>query len=99
MCSLHIDGHAHGPGQAATTCQIYMRKFKDGATITIEPWRSEMCIRDRVYKLDDIDFKPTSPAGYGFAVLHDDVEHLVTGIALHRAGGDLLVAVSYTHLM
>ena len=40
MCSLHIDGHAHGPGQAATTCQIYMRKFKDGATITIEPWRS-----------------------------------------------------------
>ena len=36
MCSLHIDGHAHGPGQAATTCQIYMRKFKDGATITIK---------------------------------------------------------------
>ena len=40
MCSLHIDGHAHGPSQGATTCQIYMRKFKDGATITIEPWRS-----------------------------------------------------------
>ena len=40
MCSLHIDGHAHGPSQAVTTCQIYMRKFKDGATITIEPWRS-----------------------------------------------------------
>ena len=35
MCSLHIDGHAHGPSQAVTTCQIYMRKFKDGATITI----------------------------------------------------------------
>ena len=40
MCSLHIDGRAHGPGKAATTCQIYMRKFKDGATIVIEPWRS-----------------------------------------------------------
>ena len=40
MCSLHINGLAHGPGQAATTCQIYMRKFKDGDTITIEPWRS-----------------------------------------------------------
>lgn len=40
MCSLHIDGRAHGPGDGATTCQIYMRKFKDGATITIEPWRS-----------------------------------------------------------
>jgi len=38
MCSLHIDGQAHGPSQGATTCQIYMRKFKDGATITIEPW-------------------------------------------------------------
>ena len=37
---LHIDGQAHGPSQGATTCQIYMRKFKDGATITIEPWRS-----------------------------------------------------------
>ena len=40
MCSLHIDGHAHGPSQAVTTCQIYMRQFKDGETITIEPWRS-----------------------------------------------------------
>ena len=40
MCSLHINGRAHGPGTAATTCQIYMRKFKDGETIVIEPWRS-----------------------------------------------------------
>ena len=40
MCSLHINGRAHGPGNAATTCQIYMRKFKDGETIVIEPWRS-----------------------------------------------------------
>ena len=38
MCSLHINGHAHGPSQAVTTCQMYMRKFKDGSTITIEPW-------------------------------------------------------------
>mgnify|MGYP000797840693 CR=1 FL=1 len=41
MCSLHIDGHAHGPGQAATTCQIYMRKFKDGDTVWIEPFRAK----------------------------------------------------------
>ena len=40
MCSLHINGHAHGPSQAVTTCQMYMRKFADGSTITIEPWRS-----------------------------------------------------------
>jgi succinate dehydrogenase / fumarate reductase iron-sulfur subunit len=50
MCSLHIDGHAHGPSQAVTTCQIYMRQFKDGATITVEPWRSAAfpVIRDLV---------------------------------------------------
>ncbi|MCD8262456.1 MAG: succinate dehydrogenase/fumarate reductase iron-sulfur subunit [Bacteroides sp.] len=40
MCSLYINGRPHGPGQGATTCQIYMRRFNDGDTITIEPWRS-----------------------------------------------------------
>ncbi len=40
MCSLHINGHAHGPEQAVTTCQLYMRRFKDGDVITVEPWRS-----------------------------------------------------------
>ncbi len=40
MCSLHINGHAHGPDEEITTCQLHMRKFKDGDTITIEPWRS-----------------------------------------------------------
>ena len=40
MCSLHINGHAHGPDEDITTCQLHMRKFHDGETITIEPWRS-----------------------------------------------------------
>ncbi|MCD7931333.1 MAG: succinate dehydrogenase/fumarate reductase iron-sulfur subunit [Tannerellaceae bacterium] len=40
MCSLYIDGHPHGPDESITTCQLHMRKFDDGATITIEPWRS-----------------------------------------------------------
>jgi succinate dehydrogenase / fumarate reductase iron-sulfur subunit len=40
MCSLYINGRAHGPDDEVTTCQLHMRKFKDGATITIEPWRS-----------------------------------------------------------
>ncbi len=39
-CSLHINGFAHGPDSEITTCQLHMRKFKDGETITIEPWRS-----------------------------------------------------------
>ncbi|MBQ5864073.1 MAG: succinate dehydrogenase/fumarate reductase iron-sulfur subunit, partial [Bacteroidales bacterium] len=39
-CSLYINGRAHGPDNEITTCQLHMRKFKDGDTITIEPWRS-----------------------------------------------------------
>ena len=40
MCSLYINGHPHGPATGATTCQLYMRRFHDGETITVEPWRS-----------------------------------------------------------
>ena len=40
MCSLYVNGHPHGPSTGATTCQLYMRKFKDGDVITVEPWRS-----------------------------------------------------------
>jgi len=39
MCSLMINGEAHGP-EVTTTCQLHMRSFSDGDTITIEPWRS-----------------------------------------------------------
>ncbi len=40
MCSLYINGHPHGPATGATTCQLYVRRFHDGETITVEPWRS-----------------------------------------------------------
>ncbi len=39
-CSLVINGVAHGPDRGTATCQLHMRKFKDGQTITIEPWRA-----------------------------------------------------------
>ncbi len=39
MCSLFINGRAHGPDSLITTCQLHMRKFSDGETITVEPWR------------------------------------------------------------
>lgn len=39
-CSLYINGEAHGPDRLITTCQLHMRTFKDGETITIEPWRA-----------------------------------------------------------
>ena len=40
MCSMYINGQAHGPGRGVTTCQLHMRMFKHGDTITIEPWRA-----------------------------------------------------------
>jgi len=40
MCSLVINGEAHGPERATTTCQLYMRHFADGETIYIEPFRA-----------------------------------------------------------
>ena len=40
MCSLYINGHPHGPDDLVTTCQMHMRHFNDGDTITVEPWRS-----------------------------------------------------------
>jgi len=49
-CSLVINGVPHGPLKATTTCQLHMRHFRDGQTITIEPWRARPfpVIRDLV---------------------------------------------------
>jgi succinate dehydrogenase / fumarate reductase iron-sulfur subunit len=41
MCSLYINGRPHGPDDAITTCQLHMRKFRDGDTIVVEPWRAK----------------------------------------------------------
>ncbi|MCC2668469.1 MAG: frdB 3 [Armatimonadetes bacterium] len=40
MCSLMVNGRAHGPGRGVTVCQLHMRSFSDGDTIVIEPWRA-----------------------------------------------------------
>ncbi|MFN5371750.1 MAG: succinate dehydrogenase/fumarate reductase iron-sulfur subunit [Bacteroidia bacterium] len=40
MCSMYINGRAHGPLTGTTTCQLHMRHFKDGDTIYVEPWRA-----------------------------------------------------------
>ncbi|WP_341657464.1 succinate dehydrogenase/fumarate reductase iron-sulfur subunit [Blattabacterium cuenoti] len=41
MCSLYINGRAHGPDSLTTTCQLHMRHFHDGETIYVEPWRAK----------------------------------------------------------
>ncbi len=40
MCSMYVNGRAHGPDSMVTVCQLHMRSFKDGDTIYIEPWRA-----------------------------------------------------------
>lgn len=65
MCSLMINGQAHGPDQATTTCQLHMRRFSDGDTITIEPWRSTAfpVVRDLVVDRSAFD-RIISAGGY-----------------------------------
>jgi len=41
MCSLVVNGIPHGPDRGTTVCQLHMRRFKDGQTITVEPWRAK----------------------------------------------------------
>jgi len=57
MCSMFINGEAHGPDRNVTTCQLHMRKFKDGDTITIEPFRAKAfpVIRDLVVDRSSFD--------------------------------------------
>jgi len=56
-CSLVINGVPHGPDRGITTCQLYMRRFTDGATITIEPWRAKAfpIIKDLVVDRSALD--------------------------------------------
>ena len=50
MCSLVVNGVPHGPDRGTTVCQLHMRRFKDGDTVTIEPWRAKAfpVVRDLV---------------------------------------------------
>ena len=64
-CSLNINGFAHGPENSTTTCQLHMRKFEDGDTITIEPFRAKAfpVIRDLVVDRSAFD-KIIQAGGY-----------------------------------
>jgi succinate dehydrogenase / fumarate reductase, iron-sulfur subunit len=56
-CAMMIDGQAHGPEKGTATCQLHMRKFPDGAHITVEPWRAAAfpVIRDLVVDRSALD--------------------------------------------
>ena len=63
MCSMYINGEAHGPDRGVTTCQLHMRMFKDGDTISIEPFRAAAfpVIKDLV--VDRMAFERIQQAG------------------------------------
>lgn len=63
MCSMYINGEAHGPDRGVTTCQLHMRMFNDGDTITIEPFRASAfpVIKDLV--VDRESFERIQQAG------------------------------------
>jgi succinate dehydrogenase / fumarate reductase, iron-sulfur subunit len=65
MCSLMINGQAHGPDKETTTCQLHMRRFRDGDTIVIEPWRARAfpVLRDLVVDRTPFD-RIMSKGGY-----------------------------------
>lgn len=65
MCSLYINGRPHGNDHGITTCQLHMRRFKDGDTIVIEPWRARAfpIIKDLVVDRSAFD-KIVQSGGY-----------------------------------
>ena len=80
MCGLVINGIAHGPGSGTATCQLYMRSFRDGDTITIEPWRAaafpvvrDLCVDrsafDRIVQAGGFTSVNTGSAPDGNAIL------------------------------
>ena len=56
-CGLYINGRPHGPGKAITTCHLTMRAFRDGQTITVEPWRAKPfpVIKDLIVDRSSLD--------------------------------------------
>ncbi len=63
MCSLMINGQAHGPESETTTCQLHMRKFKNGDTIVVEPWRARAFPVEKDLMVDRSAFDEIIAAG------------------------------------
>ena len=86
-CSMVIDGQPHGPWKATTTCQLHMRAYRDGAEITVEPWRARAfpIIKDLVVDRGAFD-RIQQRGGY---IVFDRARRRVDGQAERRkvAGG------------
>ena len=71
MCSMVINGEAHGPKAETTTCQLYMRHFDDGAEIFVEPWRARSfpVVRDLVVDRSAFD-RIIQAGGFILSLIH-----------------------------
>jgi succinate dehydrogenase / fumarate reductase iron-sulfur subunit len=89
MCSLHINGEAHGPDRGITTCQLHMRMFKDGDTIYIEPWRAKAfpVIKDLV--VDRMAFERIQQAGGYISVNTSGNTQDANSIPISKKNADL----------
>ena len=87
-CSMFINGRAHGPNSATTTCQLHMRSFKDGDTIVIEPWRANSfpVIKDLV--VDRNAFDKIMEAG-GFVSVNTGNAQDANNIPIPKIAADL----------
>lgn len=88
MCSMYINGRAHGPKRATTTCQLYMRNFTDGETITIEPWRASSFPVLRDLSVDRSSFDKIIQAG-GFISVNTGQAQDANSIAVNKEDADL----------
>lgn len=87
MCSMYINGRAHGPNKGVTTCQLHMRSFKDGDTVIIEPWRASAfpVLRDLV--VDRRAFDKIQQAG-GFVSVNTGSAPDANSIPVPKANAD-----------
>lgn len=88
MCSMYINGRAHGPKRATTTCQLYMRNFTDGETITIEPWRAAAFPVLRDLSVDRGAFDRIIQAG-GFISVNTGQAQDANAIPVNKEDADL----------
>lgn len=88
MCSLMINGHAHGPERETTTCQLHMRKYKDGDTIVIEPFRARAFPVLRDLMVDRTSFDKIIQAG-GFISVNTGNAQDANTIPIAKEAADL----------
>ena len=89
MCSLYINGEAHGPDRGVTTCQLHMRMFKDGETIHIEPFRAKAfpVVKDLV--VDRSSFDRIQQAGGFISVNTSGNTQDANGLPIPKKNADL----------